>query len=105
MELQHFKDSFVRYLSNVAVEDEYLRFDRIENKYSKYPDVHAFILLDRLLSNEHNKDMIAGAEHDQIWISVDVEHLAAVSSVLTVIELIRCGVLYDNDTDSLYMFV
>jgi hypothetical protein len=67
------------------------------------PDVRAFTLLDRLVPG--TRDMVASAEHDRIWLDVDLEKLAAVATVDDIIVLIQCGVLYDDEEDSLYMFV
>lgn len=84
-------------------EDEFLEHDRIASPLSRRADLHAFILLDRLVPGP--RDMVAAAEHDQIWLDVSLEDLAA--SAITeeqVVELVRCGVMVDEDTDSLSMF-
>lgn len=80
---------------------EFLKFDRVENKLSKRPDLHAFNLLDRLLPG--TGDMVTSAEHDEIWLDIDTEELAKVATEEQIIELIRCGVRYDNGM--LAMFV
>lgn len=83
---------------------EHLEFDRIKNKRSKRPDLHAFLLLDELAPG--NGDMVVAAEHDQIWIDTkidDLEHSGITEE--QVVELIRCGVFYDDDCDCLAMFV
>ena len=52
--------------------DEFLKFDRMENTTDiKSPDLYAFVLLDKLMPSNH--DMIAAAEHDQIWLRTDME--------------------------------
>lgn len=81
--------------------DEYLKFERVENKRSSRPDIHAFILLNELVPG--TRDMIAAAEHDEIYLDVDPETLAEVATEEQIIELIRCGVRYSDD--SLRMFV
>ena len=83
--------------------DEYLRFDRVENKTSNRPDLHAFMLLDKLMPD--TCDIISNAEHDEIWLNVSPEALGLVASLDQIIELIRCGVRYDGATDCLAMFV
>lgn len=82
--------------------DEFLKFERIKEPLSNRPNLHAFLLLDRLVPG--TQDIIAGAAHDKIWINVDVEELAAVVTPEQVTDLIRCGVLWDSDADSIGMF-
>lgn len=82
--------------------DEYLMFDRIEKKLSTRPDMHAFIMLDKLVPG--NRDMVSAAEHDQIWLAVSIDDLESVASTDEVIDLYRCGVFLDDDGDSLTMF-
>lgn len=84
--------------------DEYIKFERVENKRHSRPDLHAFLLLDELCPSENDSDMVAAAEHDEIYLDVDVEDLAVVVSEDQVIELTRCGVRY-SDEYGLCMFV
>jgi hypothetical protein len=50
-------------------------------------------------------DMVAAAEHDEIWLGVDVDALAAAATPEIIRDLKRCGVRYDRETCSLSMFV
>lgn len=84
-------------------EDEYIDFDRVEHKLANRPDLHAFILLDRLVPGK--RDIVATAEHDQFWVEVSPEDLAEVVTEEQVIELLHCGIMYDSDIDSLSFFV
>lgn len=87
-------------------EGEYYKFSRVENKYSRLHDLHAFILLDKILANSENHlEMISAAGHDEIFLAVNVEELAKLITEEQVIELIRCGVRYFNEYDCLGMFV
>ena len=83
--------------------DEFLKFDRVENKLSLRPDLHAFLLLDKLLPGKD--DIVASAEHDEIYLDVDVEKLLEVATEAELIDLHRCGVLVFSEYDSLGMFV
>jgi hypothetical protein len=83
--------------------DEFLKFDRVENKLSLRPDLHAFLLLDKLISGKG--DMVSNAEHDEIYLDVDVEKLLEVATEAELIDLHRCGVLVFSEYDSLGMFV
>lgn len=82
--------------------EEYLQFDRVQNPRSKRPDLHAFLLLDELVPG--TSAIVAGASHDQISIGVHPEELAAVISIEQILELVRCGVFYSKEGDSLSMF-
>ncbi len=83
--------------------DEYIAFERIEKPAHRRPDVCAFLMLDAAVGG--GGDMVACAEHDEIWLSVHVETLAAVATDELIRDLVRCGVRLDSDTDSLVMFV
>lgn len=85
-------------------DDEYIEFDRIENKRSKRPDLHAFMLLDELFPAKNDTDMISAAEHDQICLNISAKQINSLDDE-ELIELIRCGVIYDSGTDSICMFV
>lgn len=85
------------------LEDERLKFEDVDPKLSSRPDIHVFILLNQLLPGD--RDMISAAAHDQIWLEVDLEELAEVATVEHIRQLEACGVHYDDDLESLYMFV
>lgn len=74
---------------------EYIEFDRVENKLSNRPDLHAFLLLDKLVPGKG--DMVSGAEHDEIYLETDLEELAAVATEDDIRDLVRCGVRCDGD--------
>lgn len=84
-------------------DDEFLKFDRVLNQMSSRRDVHAFQLLDILVPVKD--DIVSCAEHDQIWLSVDVEELLEAASEEQLLDLHRCGVWYDDDVESLSMWV
>ena len=95
---------------NKEDDEEFLKFDRVQNPLNKRPDICAFLLLDSILSPTMDhlggyNNMVACAEHDQIWLDVDVEELAKLVTPEQVRDLRRCGVMYNEDTDSLLMFV
>jgi len=84
-------------------DDEYGEFDRVSPKRSGRHDLHAFLLLDELLPGTDR--IVSAAEHDEIFLSVDLEDLAKSSiTEAQVIELIRCRVRMSS-FDSLCMFV
>lgn len=83
-------------------EHEHCNFEKVENKLSNRSDLHGMILLDKLFPGSY--DIIASAGHDEIWFSIGGEDLESLSED-NVIELLRCGILYDESGGSLYKFV
>lgn len=79
-------------------EDVYLKSNEIDGP----ADLAAFNLINKLLPSK--KDMIACAEHDEFWLSAIPEKMAEVASEEDIIFLIKCGVRYDEDTDSFAFF-
>lgn len=78
---------------------DYLKFDEIENKLSKRPDLHAFIMLDKI--QESKSDIVSSACHDEIYLSFDEFNKLNESNIR---DLRRCGVSYDSECDCLTMF-
>lgn len=84
-------------------EDEYSKFERIESPAHARPDICAFLLLARL--DESNRDMVAAAERDEIFLAPDPESVFIVATEEELLTLIRCGVRYDDELDSFAMYV
>lgn len=84
--------------------DEYLKFELVENKLHSRPDVCAFLLLDKLVGKS-DRDIIAGAGYDEIFLDIDCRELAKKVTDEDVRTLARCGVRYDEGLDSLAMYV
>jgi len=83
--------------------DDYIKFERVENKRSSRPDLHAFLLLNELVPGTN--DMVSAAEHDEIFLSVEPEELNKVATDEQILELVRCGIRYNSSHDCLCMFV
>lgn len=86
-------------------DNECFKFENIQKDriLSKRPDLNAFLLIDRLLPSD--RDIVAAASHDEIWLDGRPDDLAnAGATEEDVLDLIRCGVRYDSDNDSLAMF-
>ena len=83
-------------------ETDYLKFEMVATRRSGRADLHAFLVLDELVPGA--RDIVAGAEHDEIWLDVSAEDLATVATDAIVLELVRCGVRWDSDVESLAMF-
>ena len=65
-------------------------------------DLRAFLLLDRLVPG--TACMIAAAEHDKVWLEVDPDAVNAIATDDELRMLVSCGVLYDDDVESFFMF-
>lgn len=67
-------------------------------------DLDAFIRL-RELGWAKKTDMVSCAEHDQIWLSVDLKWLASVIMMDDINYLSDCGIWIDDESETLSMFV
>ena len=76
-------------------DEEFLKFDRVERKRSQRPDLHAFLLLDEIVPGR--ADIVCAAEHDEIFLDVDLDDLAAKATREQIVELVRCGVRLDHE--------
>ena len=76
--------------------DEYLKTHFVREKLNARTDLHAFLLLDRLVPGSII-DMIAAAEQGEIFLSVDTAALAKAAMEEDVLTLVRCGVRYDPE--------
>lgn len=83
-------------------EEDFLKFDAIKEKLSTRPDLHAFILLDKLVPG--TRDLISAAEHDEYYLSIEPDELLKVATKDQLRDLHRCGVRYDGANDSLCLF-
>lgn len=79
-----------------SFDDDYLKFEEIENKRSNRPDLHAFLLLEELFPTDNKSDMICSSEHDEFWLDVSFEQMKKLTDD-QILELIRCGVRCDYD--------
>lgn len=94
MTLNKLVELFEKYVDD----GEYLEFKKIKNKKSNRPDLHAFVLLDSLVPS--TSDIVSCAEHDEFWLSVTPEEVAKVATPEQILELVRCGVCYDDSLES-----
>lgn len=83
-------------------EDDFLEFEKVENKKSKRVDIHAMLLMDELVPGDEN--IVSAASHDMIYFGVDAKVLARVMTEEHVLELIRCGVSFSSDENCFYKF-
>lgn len=97
-------DQMVELLDQYADDVESAKHVEPENrKYHKKEDLDVFLLLAKLAPDTNN--LIAGADHDVIYFSTDVEELARVATKKDLLNLVIAGVFYDSDADCMSMFV
>jgi hypothetical protein len=68
-------------------------------------DLQALNLLNLLVPSTDGGSIIAAAEHDEIWLDIDLDKLSNSATEDNIMFLRDAGVGYDSDTESLYMFV
>lgn len=80
-------------------DDEYIKFERVKKKLHKCPDIHAFLLLEQIapIQEGYGSDIVAGANHDEIYLGTDLDLFCENATEEQLIDLIRCGIRYDND--------
>lgn len=83
-------------------DDDYLAFEKIEDKRHSRPDVCAMLYLHEKLGGEG--DAVTAAEHDEIFLEWEEEDVKKLNEE-DVLYITRCGVRYDSDTECLAMFV
>lgn len=81
-------------------------FEKADGKLHERKDLCAFLLLDKLcpVKKGDDTDMVAAAEHDQIYLEVEPEDLAKAATRDDILLLKKCGVFYDDEIGSLSMF-
>lgn len=93
-----------------AANEEHHKFDRIpkRDRPSRRADLCAFIRLDKLVPEPaagYGADsIISCSEHEVIYFGIDPETLNKVATDEDILYLVRCGVWYDSELDSLSMF-
>lgn len=100
--IEDLAEAFERHSSNFK-----RKFKDIEKPLASRPDLHAFMLLDRLvpMPSKGQQDMIGGAEHDIIFLTVNEDALARVATDDDIRDLAACGVFISQEYGGLCMFV
>lgn len=84
--------------------DDFLNFEDVENRLSNRPDLHAFLLLDKIIPGD--RALVSAAYNDEIYLDVTGEDLEKVGITDDQIqELVLSGIRYSTEYDSLCMFV
>ena len=75
-------------------------FDRVKEKRSTRPDLHAFNLLDELFPSYSS--IIRDSKKDEIWLNISPEMITTISQD-HILELNRCGVVFTEDGPLMYL--
>lgn len=73
------------------------KFDRITEHLATRPDVHAFVLMDRLCPSRGGIDIVYNTTDEDIILDIKLTDLAKTISPEQVLELVRCGLFFDAD--------
>jgi hypothetical protein len=84
---------------------DHLKTKELTNILHPRCDLNAFLLLHTLAPSKSGGDMVSSAEHDEIYLDVDIEALQQNASDEDIQNLVRCGIMYHAEYDCLYMFV
>jgi len=84
-----------------AADGEYLKFDRIESPKHERPDICAFLMLHEVFPG--TSDMVSDAQHDIICLAPDLSEAEGLLTSGLVVDLCRCGVLYNEEYDCFEM--
>jgi len=96
------KDKFVEIWK--LHDDEYCQSEKIKNKLCESTDLAAFMLIHKFMIDKV-ADIILSCEHDIIYLApIDNLDLKRIKES-DIIDLIRCGIRYEDDFDCLSMFV
>jgi hypothetical protein len=88
----------------IGEEDDVDFFEKTEHPIKmefKRRDLCAFVKLNELVDSDD--DIVSAADHDQIWLGVELEDLAKVITEADIQFLVACGVFISEE--SLSMFV
>ena len=92
-------------------EHEYRKWERVTTRRCPRPDLHAMLLLEELVPWQPGtipstgQPMFIHFEHRMGYVGVSPLALAKVVTEAQLVELCRCGLCIDHDTDQLYFFV
>lgn len=77
--------------------DDYCNFSKVAQKSASRPDVHAMIVLDRLLLDLRSMSLplIHCVKNSTVWFTITAEQFKEVATIEIIRELVRCGVSYD----------
>ena len=97
-------EEFVEFYETRLDKDDFGDFEDIVNPLHPCGDLCAMLYLSKLLPTKQ-RDFIGAAEHDAIYFCHDICTQCHLFTEEDIIYLLRCGVYYDEEVDSLMMYV
>ena len=85
--------------------EEYLHHGDIENPMHRQADLCAFLMLDKIAPLNNDRDIIIDARHDEITLAFDSAKVAENATEQEIIDLIRCGIRFEEGDECFVMFV
>ena len=99
MNIQELKKLFKKHSEN-----EYIEFEKVENKKSKFADIHGLLLLEeKFPPNEISHGILDNFDYETATINIEIEEDNIPLTENDIIELLRCGIDYDEDLECLTM--
>lgn len=98
MTLKEMSEAFKKYS-----DEEFLKFDRVTNKATNKSDLHGFLILDRL--EPESTAVLGSAEHDEVFLHTSPDAVLDKITEADIIDLLRCGISYNEEYESFYTFV
>lgn len=87
--------------------DEFLEFERIENPKHTRSDLCAMLMISEIQSRYYPEKrfskMISWAGHEEIYLDVDVEEISEYITKQEIIDLIRCGVRFEESNFAMFV--
>ena len=81
--------------------DEFLKFENVKEKRAERPELHALLVLSEL--DQGADRVISWACYYKIFLSFDAETVLSKITEDQALDLIRCGVAYDWESESFYI--
>ncbi len=96
-------EKMVELFSELSDNQDWQFFEKMEHpikaKFNRQ-DLCAFVKLNELV--EGMGDIVSAAEHDQIWLDVELEDLAKVATEKDIEFLCACGVFVEDESLSMF---
>jgi len=84
-------------------QDDYAEYGKVEGLKAAQKETHAFNLLDSL--DPGHTDAMRNYSDDRVWLEFNADIVVKTITEKQVITLIFCGVSYDEDHNSFYIFM
>ena len=98
MTLKEMSEAFKKHF-----DEEFIKFDRVTNKATNKADLHGFLILDRL--DPESTSVLGSAGADEVFLHTSPDAVLDKITEVDIIDLLRCGISYNEGYESFYIFV